>query len=289
MNLLIHSRRSLANLFATLLVLVLTASNASGQSPAPAPANILSTKDEVQASMNKVPCEKSARLDGVKQLFTSVGAAETDLSIEKFDKDKISNLVVRKKGETDETIVIGAHYDRTDDGCGATDNWSGITILAHLYKTILPLKTKKSYIFVAFDQEEKGLLGSRQMLKAMGKPDIAQICSMVNFDSFGQAYPMALKNASSSKMLKLAETLGKESGFTFQSVEIQGASSDSAAFIEKKVPAITLSGLGSNWTEILHTKNDKLDKVNIDSVYLGYRFDTLYVSKLDAGACGDFK
>jgi Zn-dependent M28 family amino/carboxypeptidase len=288
MNLLLHTRMSLANMLATFLFLV-AAPGLSGQSPAPERASILSTKEEVQASLNKVPCERSARLEGVKQLFISLGAAETDLNIEKFDKDKISNLVVRKKGETDETIVVGAHYDRTDEGCGATDNWSGITIMAHLYKTILPLKTKKSYIFVAFDQEEKGLLGSRQMLKAMTKPDIAQICSMVNFDSFGQAYPMALKNASSSKMLKLAETLGKESGFTFNSVDIPGASSDSAAFIEKRLPAITLSGLGGNWTEILHTRNDKLDKVNIDSVYLGYRFGSLYVSKLDAGACGDFK
>ena len=185
--------------------------------------------------------------------------------------------------------MVGAHYDRTDSGCGATDNWSGVSILAHIYKTLRPLDTTKSYIFVAFDQEEAGLKGSSQMLKAMTDIEIDKICSMVNFDSFGQAYPMALKNASSTKMLKLAEGLGKESGFKLNSVEIPGASSDSASFLGKKVPAITLSGLGGNWTEIIHSSNDKLDKVNIESVYLGYRFGVVFISKLDSAGCGEFK
>lgn len=260
-----------------------------GQTPQPTKVDIFSTKESVQGSINSVPCDRESRLEGVRKLFTSIGAAEAEIKIEKFDKDKISNLVVTKKGRTDETIVIGAHYDRTDTGCGATDNWSGITIMAHVYKTLRPLDTAKSYVFVAFDQEEAGLKGSSKMLKALTESDIGKMCSMVNFDSFGQAYPMGLKNASSPKMLRLAETLGKESGFKFNSIEIAGASSDSASFIEKKVPAITLSGLASNWTDILHSSSDKLEKVNIDSVYMGYRFGVVFISKLDSAGCGEFK
>lgn len=251
--------------------------------------DLFSTKEAIAVSLNTVPCDQTKRLDGVKTLFASVGAAESDITVEKYDKDKIKNVVVRKKGETDETIVVGAHYDRTDTGCGATDNWSGITILAHTYRTILPLATKKSYIFVAFDKEEEGLKGSREMLKGMPEASIANICSMVNFDSFGQAYPMALKNASSPKMLKLGETIAKEGKMTFNAIEIPGASSDSASFRDKKVPAITLSGLGNNWTEILHSPKDKLDMVNLDSVYFGYRFGVVFLSKLDMAACSDFR
>lgn len=251
--------------------------------------DIFSTKEAVLESLNRLPCDQEKRLEGVKSLFASLGASHADISIEKYDKGKIQNVLVRKKGETDETIVIGAHYDRTNSGCGATDNWSGVTILAHAYKTLKPLTTKKSYIFVAFDKEEEGLKGSNQMLKAMPDNEIANLCSMVNFDSFGQAYPMALKNASSPKMLKLAESLGKEMKLNFTSVEIPGASSDSASFRDKKVPAITLSGLGNNWTDILHTAGDKLDKVNIDSVYLGYRFGMVLLSKLENANCSEMK
>lgn len=272
-----------------ILLILVTAGSSFSQSTETQKNDIFASKEAMRDSLNRLPCEQEKRLDGVKSLFASLGAAEGDVTVETFDKGKIQNVVVRKKGESDETIVVGAHYDRTDSGCGATDNWSGITILAHAYKSLKPLTTKKSYVFVAFDKEEEGLKGSNQMLKAMPDGDLAKVCSMVNFDSFGQAYPMALKNASSPKMLKLAESVGKEMKLNFTAVEIPGASSDSASFRDKKVPAITLSGLGGNWTEILHSSSDKLDKVNIDSVYLGYRFGLVFLSKLENAACGDMK
>jgi Zn-dependent M28 family amino/carboxypeptidase len=271
------------------LITTLTGSSVFAQSVIAPKTDIFSSKETLETSIKSVLCESDKRLEGVKALFLSVGATGADIQIEKYDKDKISNLLVRKKGTTEDTIVIGAHYDRTDSGCGVTDNWSGVTILAHIYKTLRPLTTKKTYVFVAFDMEEVGLKGSSHMLKAMPDAEIEKICSMVNFDSFGQAYPMALQNASSSKMLKLAEQLGKESGFKFNSIEIPGASADSASFLAKKIPAITLSGLGNNWKDILHSSSDKIEKVNTDSVYLGYRFGVFFISKLEANGCRDFR
>ncbi|CAN5766520.1 hypothetical protein BH24ACI3_BH24ACI3_14360 [soil metagenome] len=250
---------------------------------------LFSPMADVEASVKTVPCDQKLRLEGVRQLFKSAGATDEEILIEKFDKDKTSNLVVRKKGETDETIIVGAHYDRTDSGCGAVDNWTGVSIISHIYKSLRPLNTKKSYVFVAFDREEVGLIGSKQMVKTMPKEQIEKTCSMINFDSFGQALPMALRNASSPKLVKLAENLGTENKFKFQAVTIEGASSDSASFQDKKIPAITLSGLGGDWMKVLHTSSDKIDKVNMESVYLGYRFGLIYLAKLEAAGCGDYK
>ncbi len=244
-----------------------------------------SPKEAVEASVKSVPCPHNERLDGVRRLFKEAGATDEEIQVEKFDKDKISNVVVRKKGTTDETIVIGAHYDRTNMGCGVVDNWTGVTIVSHIYKTLRPLETTKSYVFVAFDREEEGLKGSRQMAKAMEKPAINQTCAMVNFDSFGMAAPMALKNASSPKLIRLATDLADESKFKFQAVEIEGASSDSVSFRDRKIPSITLSGLAGNWQQILHTSDDKIGKVNMDSVYMGYRFGLVYLANLDAAPC----
>lgn len=276
-------------IFLLTFVVALLVPAVKGQTTSSQKVDIFSPKEAIEASIKAVPCEQETRLEGVRKLFASAGATEADMKVEKFDNERISNLVLRKKGQSSETIVIGAHYDRTDAGCGVTDNWSGITIIAHIYKTLRPLNTKKSYLFVAFDQEEKGLRGSSHMLKVMAEPELQQICSMVNFDSFGQAYPMALKNASSPKMLDLAESLGKESGFKFNSVEIVGAASDSVPFRNKKIPAITLSGLGDNWMDILHSSSDKLEKVNMDSVYIGYRFGVIFISKLEAAGCNSFR
>lgn len=248
----------------------------------------LATKDEITAAVNAVPCKKEERIEGVKKLFREAGAGDADIIVEKFDKDKISNVVVRKKGDTDETVIVGAHYDRVESGCGAVDNWTGVVIMTHIYKAIAPLTTKKSYIFVAFDKEEAGLRGSSHMVKAMTPEQIAGTCSMLNFDSFGQAAPMSLRSVSSPKMLDLAKEIGDQGGLKFQDVEIPGASADSASFRDKKIAAITISGLAGNWQSILHTADDKPKNVNMDSVYLGYRFGLTFAAKIDAAGCKDF-
>jgi Iap family predicted aminopeptidase len=246
-------------------------------------------KSVVEESIKSVPCKIPERREGVKKLFLNAGAKEEDVKFESFDKDRAANVVVRLAGKTAETIVIGAHYDRTNTGCGVTDNWSGVAIIAHIYRYLREVETDKSYIIAAFDQEEEGLKGSREMVKKMTETERGNVCSMVNFDSFGQGYPIALRNASSSKLVKFAEDFAKESKVKFQAVTIEGASSDSASFVEKKVPAITLSGLTGNWQNILHSANDQIERVNMDSVYLGYRFGLVFISKLDPLPCSNFR
>ena len=248
----------------------------------------IATKEDIEAAVNAVPCKTEERLEGVRKQFLAAGAREADIKIERFDKDKISNVVVYKKGTTDETVVVGAHYDRSESGCGVVDNWTGIVVMTQLYKTISPLTTKKSYIFVAFDKEEDGLRGSNQMVKAMTSEQVAKTCSMLNFDSFGQAAPMSLRTVSSPKLLDLANEIGKQGNLKFIDVEIPGASADSASFRDKKIAAITISGLAGNWQSILHTTEDKIKNVNMESVYIGYRFGLIFVARLDAAGCKDY-
>lgn len=246
-------------------------------------------KSVVEESIKNVPCKIPERKEGVKKLFLDAGAKEEDIKFESFDKERATNIVVRLSGKSADTIVIGAHYDRTNTGCGAMDNWTGVAIIAHIYRYLREVETDKSYVFAAFDQEEEGLKGSREMVKKMPEADRAKVCSMVNFDSFGQGYPIALRNASSSKLVKFVEDFAKESKVKFQAVTIENASSDSASFVEKKIPAITLSGLAGNWQNILHSANDQVERVNMDSVYLGYRFGLVFISKLDPLPCGQFR
>src|SRR5690606_9699381 len=149
------------HLFFLLVILLASASMAAAQGVP------ISTKEEIQAAVEAVPCDQDARLEGVKKLFTAAGAEESDMKVEEFKKGKVRNLVVTKKVSTGETFIVGAHYDRADDGCGVVDNWTGIVVLANIYRSMAPTTTHKTYKFVAFDAEEKGLVGSAQMVKAM--------------------------------------------------------------------------------------------------------------------------
>lgn len=251
--------------------------------------SVISTKESVEESVKLAPCKNKERFEAVKKLFSQIGAKDDEITIEKFDKDKISNVVVKKKGKSDETIVIGAHYDKTDEGCGAIDNWTGISIIAHLFKTMHLLDTEKSYVFVAFDQEEKGLFGSMAMAKAIPKENLEQYCAMVNFDSFGFSAPFSLRSVSNSKMISFARKLAEERKFKFIDAAIDGAGADSLPFKNRDIPSITFSGLDSSWQNYLHSKNDQIEKINMMSVYLGYRFGLMFIAKLDSAGCKENK
>jgi Zn-dependent M28 family amino/carboxypeptidase len=246
-----------------------------------------SLDDEIKADLELGPCKNDERLAAVKNLFLKLGASETDITIEKF-KD-VQNVVLVKKGKTDETVVIGAHYDKVSAGCGIIDNWSGIVLLARMYKALKNTETQKTYIFAAFDREETGLEGSAAMVKAIPKEKRASYCSMINLDSFGLGYPVVLENASSPKMVKLAKDMGAELKVTVTPITVPGANSDSSSFKNKDIPAITLSALSGKWPEFMHTSKDKRENTMAASVRVGYYFGLEFVNRVESSPCGIFK
>jgi Zn-dependent M28 family amino/carboxypeptidase len=246
----------------------------------------ISTPDEIAQDFTQVPCTNKERLNGAKSLFEKMQAPSWLISVAKLNG--VENLVVRQPGSSDEIIVMGAHYDFAERGCGAVDNWSGVVALAHLYRTIRTLKTQKTVLFVAFGKEEKGLIGSKAMVQAIPKDQISTYCAMINIDSFGLAAPFALEGMSSKPLIELAQAASNEMHIPFAKVRIKGADSDSTSFLRKNVPAVTLSGLSADWESILHTPFDQANKVNPNSVYAGYRLALTMWTHLDQADCRAF-
>jgi len=79
----------------------------------------ISTEQELEADLRAVPCKEDSRLSSVKSLFLKMGATEDEITTDKFKS--VENLVIRKQGQSGERIVIGAHYDKVTNGCGAID------------------------------------------------------------------------------------------------------------------------------------------------------------------------
>jgi Zn-dependent M28 family amino/carboxypeptidase len=248
---------------------------------------IFSTPEQLKEEFNSVPCKDAERLTAVKTLFEKMGAAASDISIEKFKN--VENLVIRKPGATDEKIIVGAHYDKVANGCGAIDNWTGIVAMAYIYKTIKAIPLNKTVLFVAFGKEEKGLIGSRAMTGAIKKEDVAQYCAMINIDSLGVTTPQVPANLASDKLEELAVALAKKMGLSISLASIEGADADSSSFMSKKIPALTLSALPDNWTSILHTSNDLPAKVNADSVYRGYRLALALLASAAEAPCNAYR
>jgi len=250
-------------------------------------APVISTVEQIQDDFSNLRCSNKDRPAAVRELLEKMGAPAEAVSVEKLGS--VENIVIRQTGMTAETIIIGAHYDLAALGCGAVDNWSGIVAMAHLYRSIRTLPLQKSVLFVAFGKEELGLIGSKAMVQAIPKAEVSRYCAMINIDSFGLALPFALKNASSPRLVALAEETAAAMKIPFNTVPIYNADADSSPFVAKKIPAVTLSGLTSNWQSILHTTNDQKTKVNPTSVYLGYRLALTMWYKLDQATCEAYR
>lgn len=245
------------------------------------------TEATIRGDMALHVCKNKERLEAVKSLFKSKGVSDAELTVE--NHDGVENLVFTKKGKkADEIIVIGAHYDKVSNGCGALDNWTGIVVLANLIAEYKGVATDKTLIFVAFGREEEGLLGARMFVRQIPKENRGQYCSMVNLDSFGLTYPNVISNLSNGNMTEFAKQLAEEVKMPFSSPSFN-AGADSSAFNEKDIPAITLSGMTSKWPEYLHTTKDKIDSVNQQAVFVGYNFALLFLSRIEPKPCGVFK
>jgi len=244
---------------------------------------VFSTKEELAEDVAQAPCKDSERLNAVKALFLKMGAREEELVVEKLDGTE--NLVLRKKGKSPATIVIGAHYDKVPAGCGAIDNWTGIVTLAHIFKGFKDIPVEKNLVFVAFGREEQGLLGSKAMVKTINKEEVNNYCAMVNIDSLGMTALEILENTSSAPLTQRAVEIAKRIKAPLTPVTIIGADADSSSFVSKKIPAITISAISSDWRQVLHSDNDQVSKVNPASLYVGYRVALALVGELHNLPC----
>lgn len=253
------------------------------------PQSLITTRDEMRAEFDSVPCKNGDRLTAVKALFEKMGAKPEEIVVEKVKG--VENVIIRKASANGsaEKIVIGAHYDKTPDGCGAIDNWTGVVAVAHIYRTVKDLPLKKNVIFAAFGQEEKGLVGSSGMAEAIKKEQLAEYCAMINIDSLGIGAPQTLDNISSEKLIDFTAALAEKINVPFARARFDNAKSDSSSFIKKNIPAVTIHALNGSWPKILHSSNDDPSRINHDSVYMGYRMTLALLLRVDLADCQSFR
>lgn len=249
--------------------------------------NFITKKKEFIEQIKAVDCDDADRFQEVQKLFSKIGAKDSEVEIEKFED--VANIVLTVKGKTDETVVVGGHFDKTTLGCGVIDNWTGIVIVANLYKSFKSKNPNKTYKFVAFGKEEKGLIGSKAMVKDIPRRDYKKYCAMVNFDSFGFTNAWTLESISNSSLINLGKEVAEKRGFTFEVRNYQGASSDSKSFQQKNIPAITLSGLDDNWREYLHQEKDQIENVNFEKVFENLKFSYDFLNEIDVKPCSSFR
>jgi hypothetical protein len=192
----------------------------------------------------------------------------------------VNNVLAWLPGQTDEYVIIGAHYDHLGRGNvdslapsqigqihpGADDNASGTAGVLELARLLAPQRgqLKRSILFMNFAGEELGLLGSAEWVKEPTRP-LSKAVAMINMDMIGRikddkVYIGGVGTGSTFK--SVLEQTQKDTPFKIEYSAGGYASSDHTSFVTKKIPVLFFfSGLHSDY----HKPSDTWDKINAPS------------------------
>jgi len=192
----------------------------------------------------------------------------------------VNNVLAWLPGQSDEYIIIGAHYDHLGRGNfdslapsqigqihpGADDNASGTAGVLELARLLAPRRgqLKRSILFMNFAGEELGLLGSAAWVKDPTRP-LAKAVAMINMDMIGRikddkVYIGGVGTGSTFKAV--LEQAQKDTPFKIEYSAGGYSSSDHTSFVSKKIPVLFFfSGLHSDY----HKPSDTWDKINATS------------------------
>ncbi len=224
---------------------------------------------ELQGQINHSGKPASFAFPDTVHISVNVGIENT--------KATVNNVLAYLPGQTDEYVIVGAHYDHLGRGNfdslapsqigqihpGADDNASGTAGVLELARYFAPMKGKlrRGILFANFAGEELGLLGSAEWVKEPTKP-LDKAVAMLNMDMIGRikddkiyvggvgtgsTFAGLLKASQNKARLHIEYSL---SGY---------ASSDHTSFVSKKIPVLFFfSGLHSDY----HKPSDTWEKIN---------------------------
>ncbi len=133
-------------------------------------------------------------------------------------------------------VVIGAHYDSVSTP-GANDNASGVAVLLQLASAVRGQRYPFDLAFVAFGDEELGLVGSRQYLESMAPVERSRIAAMINLDMVGVGD--SLQFGGDGELVRRLLAISTRMGYEASELVRGGAGgSDHASFLVRGIPAV---------------------------------------------------
>jgi putative aminopeptidase FrvX len=239
--------------------------------------------DVLHARLAAVPRKNADRFAEMKKQFEDAGCKGAALTEQAVRDAKLPNLVCTLKGESDDKIIVGAHFDQSGGGEGAVSNWTGASLLPSLYQSIKGESRHLTFVFVGFTDQEKGLVGSKAMVKDMSKDDLSHIKAMINIDSIGMTPTKVFTNSADKTLLKELSSVAHSMTLELKSSNPPGGSqADSEPFASKKVPSLDVNSFAPENGKIMHSSGDILKAVVFQNYADTYKLMAAYLSYVDA-------
>ncbi|MFB6221380.1 MAG: M20/M25/M40 family metallo-hydrolase [Halolamina sp.] len=172
------------------------------------------------------------------------------------------NVVGRLGPETDEELLLLAHYDGHDIAEGALDNGCGVATVVTAARILREVETEldRGVRVVAVGCEEVGLLGAEHLAESV---DDDEVTAVVNVDGGGRFRDLIALTHTSDSTAEVAERVGERAN---QPIEVRSRPhpfSDQWPFVRAGIPALQLhSDSGERGRGWGHTHADTRDKVD---------------------------
>lgn len=243
---------------------------------------------KIEARLHKAEVKNPERQAALESLFNEVGCAR--LAEQPVKSAKTPNIICTLPGESDDQIIIGAHYDKVPDGRGVVDNWSGASMLPTILESLKGEKRHHTLVFIGFTNEEEGEIGSHFYVKQLTSDQIKKIVAMVNMDTLALGPTEVWASHADPGLVNKAFGLAQAMKVPLKVMNVERVgSTDSEQFREKNIPAITFHSLTNATFPILHSSKDDFAPVKMDDYCESARLIAAYVAYLDTALAATLK
>ena len=166
---------------------------------------------------------------------------------------RTSNIICRVDGTSDRTIVVGAHFDKLGPGKGIADNWSGIVLMIRLLGQVTSQSNQLSWEFIAFADEEQGMLGSRHYVSTT---NLKHVVAMLNVDTMGMAVNRIDKRSDPNLRCE-AYAVANSANIQLRDVLLRETTGDWAPFQMAGIPVLNLMSLDKYQLRKVHSRDDR--------------------------------
>lgn len=153
-----------------------------------------------------------------------------------------TNLVVERRGTSDEVLVIGAHLDSVIAGPGINDNGSGVATLLVIADRLAELPVpRRSVRFAFWGAEEGGPFGSQAFVDGLPPEERGRIAAYLNFDMLGSpnfirfVYAEPSAPAGSAELTSLFAAYFEGQALAWEPINLEGHA-DHGAFSAAGIP-----------------------------------------------------
>jgi acetylornithine deacetylase/succinyl-diaminopimelate desuccinylase-like protein len=234
-------------------------------------------KADILQRIKNVPGSDEERAGLLRNWFVRAGCDGENWSEQQVNIARVPNLICRMRGESDDVVIVGAHYDRVSSSERPIDNWTGAALLPAIFECLHNRKRHKTFIFVAFADDGTRLTGAEFFTSHLTAAELRHVKAMVNVDTLGLS-PTKVWSAHSDKDLvqALVATVYAMK-LPASQIDIAGAGpTDSQPFAARNIPQITIHSMTQ-----ANLATGKATAFRPGNYYDSYRLLCGYVAYLD--------